>query len=119
MDWRTYEKSSNRFNPIAMELSWVRASPVNDSFMFEAPVNAAIIDEYLENDAIIDEYLENAAIIDEYLENDAIIDEDLVNDVVDLIIWSSYMWSLHLNVAFLDDGASVNGVIKYRRGFSE
>ena len=99
MDWRTYEKSSNRFNPIAMELSWVRASPVNDSFMFEAPVNAAIIDEYLENDAIID--------------------EDLVNDVVDLIIWSSYMWSLHLNVAFLDDGASVNGVIKYRRGFSE
>ena len=99
MDWRTYEKSSNRFNPIAMELSWVRASPVNDSFMFEAPVNAAIIDEYLENDAIID--------------------EDLVNDVVDLIIWSSYMWSLHLNAAFMDDGASVNGVIKYRRGFSE
>ena len=89
MDWRTYEKSSNRFNPIAMELSWVRASPVNDSFMFEAPVNAAIIDEYL------------------------------VNDVVDLIIWSSYMWSLHLNAAFMDDGASVNGVIKYRRGFSE
>ena len=76
----------------------MRASPVNDSFMFEAPVNAAIIDEYLENDAIID--------------------EDLENDVVDLIIWSSYMWSLHLNVAFLD-GASVNGVIKYRRGFSE
>ena len=109
MDWRTYEKSSNRFNPIAMELSWVRASPVNDSFMFEAPVNAAIIDEYLEN----------AAIIDEYLENDAIIDEDLENDVVDLIIWSSYMWSLHLNAAFMDDGASVNGVIKYRRGFSE
>ena len=99
MDWRTYEKSSNGFNPIAMELSWVRASPVNDSFMFEAPVNAAIIDEYLENDAIID--------------------EDLVNDVVDLIIWSSYMWSLHLNAAFMDDGASVNGVIKYRRGFSE
>ena len=99
MDWRTYEKSSNRFNPIAMELSWVRASPVNDSFMFEAPVNAAIIDEYLENDAIID--------------------EDLVNDVVDLIIWSSYMWSLHLNADFMDDGASVNGVIKYRRGFSE
>lgn len=98
MDWRTYEKSSNRFNPIAMELSWVRATPVNDSFMFEAPVNAAIIDEYLENDAIID--------------------EDLVNDVVDLIIWSSYMWSLHLNAAIMD-GASVNGVIKYRRGFSE